>query len=85
MSRSQNKFIKQQKEKRKQQKKKQKEERKLKREENNAKGGNLSDMIAYVDEFGNITSAPPGEEESNKNDEGEAGINDDPPSQEDKS
>ena len=61
MSNSQNKFIKNQKEKRKQQKKKEKEERKKERQENNAKGGDLSDMIAYVDEFGNIVDEKPEE------------------------
>ena len=69
MGRSQNKFIKQQKEKQKLQKKKIKEERKKERKENNAKGGDLSDMMAYVDEFGNITSKPPGSEEDEKQDE----------------
>ena len=68
MGRSQNKFIKQQKEKRKQQKKKEKEERKKERLDNNLKGGDLSDMIAYVDEFGNITSEPPVEKKENKED-----------------
>ncbi|MEO9484762.1 MAG: cold-shock protein [Ekhidna sp.] len=61
MSSSQNKFIKNQKEKRKQQKKKEKEERKKERQENNAKGGDLNDMIAYVDEFGNIVDEKPEE------------------------
>ncbi len=59
MGRSQNSFIKRQKEKKKQQKKKAKEERKMERQENKVKGGDLSDMMAYVDEFGNITSEPP--------------------------
>ncbi len=62
MGSTQNRFIKQQKEKKKQQKKKEKEERKKERQENNAKGGDLSDMMAYVDEFGNITSEPPAKE-----------------------
>ncbi len=59
MGRSQNSFIKKQKEKKKQQKKKDKEERKKERQENNTKGGDLSDMIAYIDEEGNIVSEPP--------------------------
>ncbi|MEQ8904227.1 cold-shock protein [Ekhidna sp.] len=67
MSSSQNKFIKNQKEKRKQQKKKEKEERKKERQENNAKGGDLSDMIAYVDEFGNIVDEKPEEPKDPKN------------------
>ncbi|PIB35505.1 cold-shock protein [Reichenbachiella sp. 5M10] len=58
MSRSQNSFIKFQKEKKKRMKKKDKEERKLERRES-SKGGDLSEMIAYVDEFGNITSTAP--------------------------
>ena len=72
MARSQNSFIKKQKEKQRQMKKKEKEERKKERQENNAKGGDLSDMMAYVDEFGNITSEPPGsnkmEKDSNRED-----------------
>jgi S-adenosylmethionine hydrolase len=61
MSKSQNTFIKNQKEKKKQQKKKEKEEKKKERQENNLKGGELSDMIAYVDEFGNIVDEKPEE------------------------
>ena len=61
MGRSQNRFIKNQKEKKKQMKKKAKEERKKERQENNHKGADLSEMIAYVDEFGNISSEPPEE------------------------
>ena len=59
MGRSQNSFIKNQKEKKRLQKRKEKEEKKKERQENNAKGGDLSDMIAYVDEFGNIVDTPP--------------------------
>jgi len=69
MSRSQNRFIKNQKEKKKAQKKKEKEKRRKERQENNTKGGDLADMMAYVDEFGNITSEPP--EEKKKNPENE--------------
>lgn len=65
MGRSQNRFIKQQKEKKKMMKKKEKEERKKDRQENNNKGGSLDDMIAFVDEFGNIVDEPP-EETSDK-------------------
>ncbi|MCG8319941.1 MAG: cold-shock protein [Cytophagales bacterium] len=64
MARSQNSFIKKQKEKKKQMKKKEKEERRKERKENNAKGGDLSDMMAYLDEDGNIVSAPPEKDES---------------------
>ena len=61
MGRSQNSFIKKQKEKKKAQKKKEKLEKKLERQENNDKGGTLDDMIAYVDEFGNIVDEKPEE------------------------
>lgn len=61
MSKSQNTFIKNQKEKKKAMKKKEKEEKKQERRENNLKGGDLSDMIAYVDEFGNIVDEKPEE------------------------
>ena len=71
MSSSQNKFIKSQKEKRKQQKKKEKEERKKERQENNAKGGDLSDMIAYVDEFGNIVDEKPDDSQEKKSNKSE--------------
>ena len=47
-------------------KKKEKEERRKERKENNAKGGDLSDMMAYLDENGNIISEPP---EKNKGEE----------------
>ena len=61
MARSQNSFIKKQREKKKAQKRKEKEERKKERQENKNKGSDLSNMMAYVDEFGNITSEPPSE------------------------
>jgi len=60
MAKSQNKFIKQQKEKKKQKKKEDKEKRKLERKANSP-GSALDDMLAYVDEFGNISSSPPEE------------------------
>ena len=59
MSRSQNRFIKNQREKKKNQKKIEKEKRRKERRENNNKGGDLATMMAYVDEDGNITSEPP--------------------------
>jgi cold shock CspA family protein len=40
-------------------KKKEKLERKEERRANNEKGKKLEDMIAYIDEFGNITDVPP--------------------------
>lgn len=52
--------MKKQLEKKKQKKKEDKEQRKQERQENST-GGKLDDMIAYVDEFGVITSTPPEE------------------------
>ena len=49
---------KKEKEKKKQKKRQEKDEKKLERKASASKGG-LEDMIAYVDEFGNITSTPP--------------------------
>lgn len=51
-------FNKKEQQKRKQQKKKEKEQRKAERKAN-AKSGALEDMLAYVDENGNISSTPP--------------------------
>jgi cold shock CspA family protein len=42
----------------KEKKRKEKEQKRLERKENKG-SGSLDDMIAYVDEFGNITSTPP--------------------------
>ena len=61
MGRSQNSFIKNQKEKKRLQKRKEKEEKKKERQENSIKGGDLSDMMAYLDEYGNIVETPPSE------------------------
>lgn len=58
MGRSQNSFIKHQKEKKKLMKKKEKAEKKKVRQENSTKGGDLFDMMAYVDDLGNIVSKP---------------------------
>jgi cold shock CspA family protein len=52
-------FNKKEKQKRKQQKKKEKEERKAERKANAKTGQSLEDMMAYVDENGNLTSTPP--------------------------
>jgi len=46
-------------EKKKQQAKKEKAERKQERKENSKGGNNLDDMMAYLDENGNLTSKPP--------------------------
>ncbi|HEY9125467.1 MAG TPA: cold shock domain-containing protein [Bacteroidales bacterium] len=43
----------------KEKKRKEKEQRRQERKGQSRDGNNLDDMIAYVDEFGNITSTPP--------------------------
>ncbi len=72
MARSQNAFNKKQKEKNRQQKKKEKQERKEERRAN-AQAGTLENMMAYVDEYGNILDAPP-EEKAEKTDASEIEI-----------
>ncbi|MGI4835364.1 MAG: cold-shock protein [Janthinobacterium lividum] len=57
MAKAQQNFNKQDGEKKRQQKKNEKEERR--RERQASKGQSLDDMIAYVDENGNITNTPP--------------------------
>jgi cold shock CspA family protein len=57
MAKAQTNFGKQEAEKKRQQKKNEKEERRLARQA--SKGQGEEDMIAYVDENGNITSTPP--------------------------
>lgn len=59
MGRSQETFSKKEKEKKKLRKKKEKEERKEERKANASNGNSLDDMIAYVDENGNISATPP--------------------------
>lgn len=61
MSKNQNTFIKKQKAELKKRKQKDKLEKKLSRKED-PKSGKLEDMMAYVDEFGNISETPPDEE-----------------------
>lgn len=46
-------------EKKKKQKKKEKAEKKQEQRENSVKGDNPSSMIAYVDEYGNLSDTPP--------------------------
>lgn len=58
MARSQNSFLKKQREKLKQKKKEDKQEKKQERRENSP-GGDLENMLAYVDEYGNISDTPP--------------------------
>lgn len=58
MARSNNSFIKKLKAEKKKKKKEEKNNKKIERRQN-SKGGGLENMMAYVDEFGNITSEPP--------------------------
>jgi len=59
MSKSQNSFIKKEKEKKRLQKKKAKQERKKERQESKSDDTSLENMMAYVDEYGNIIDSPP--------------------------
>jgi len=59
MSKSQQSVNKKEVEKKKLQKRKEKEQRREERKANSKEGKSLEDMMAYVDEFGNITSTPP--------------------------
>lgn len=59
MGKSQETFNKKEKEKKKQKKKQDKEEKKEERKANAKKGQTFEDMLAYVDENGNISSTPP--------------------------
>lgn len=59
MGRSQETWNKKETEKKKQKKRKEKEERKEERKANAGENTSLEDMMAYVDEYGNITSTPP--------------------------
>ena len=63
MARSNNSFIKKLKTEEKKKKKLEKLEKKEVRQRN-ATGGSLEEMMAYVDEFGNISNAPPAKEPS---------------------
>lgn len=64
MSKSNNAYIKKQKELQRKKKREEKVERKNERKKNSA-GGSLENMLAYVDEFGNLTSKPPEKKHSN--------------------
>ena len=59
MGKSQETFSKKEKEKKKLKQRKDKEEKMEERKANNRKGKTLDDMMAYVDENGNISSTPP--------------------------
>ena len=59
MARSQETFSKKENEKKRQQKKRDKAEKKEERQANGKKGKSLEDMMAFVDENGNLSSTPP--------------------------
>lgn len=59
MAKSQETYNKKDKENKKSKKRKDKEEKKLERKANNNKGKSFEDSIAYVDEYGNLSSTPP--------------------------
>ncbi|WP_010661934.1 cold-shock protein [Marinilabilia salmonicolor] len=59
MGRSQESFNKKEVRNKKEKKRKEKEQKRLARKEGGDKKNSLDDMIAYVDEHGNITSTPP--------------------------
>lgn len=59
MGRSTETFSKKEKEKKRLKKQQEKKEKAEERKANAVKGQSLDDMMAYVDEFGNITSTPP--------------------------
>lgn len=59
MGRSSETFNKKEKEKKRLKKQKDKEQKKEERKANSSKGKGLEDMLAYVDEFGNLSSTPP--------------------------
>ena len=65
MGGNQNSYIKKKKAEAKRKKKQAKFEKRLEKK-NQPKSGKLDDMLAYVDEYGNITSEPPEEESSEK-------------------
>lgn len=59
MARSKESFNKKEKEKKRQKQKQEKKEKMEERKANAAKGKSLNDMLAYLDENGNLTSTPP--------------------------
>lgn len=67
-------FAKKEKEKKRAKKKMEKAEKKEERKTNNNKGKTLEDMIAYVDEYGNITNVPPDKQKRQENSNTEAYI-----------
>jgi len=65
MAKSNNAFIKKQKELLRKKRKQEKEERKIERQRNST-GGSLESMMVYVDENGNLTSTPPAKSGAHK-------------------
>lgn len=59
MARSQETFSKKENEKKRQKKKQDKQEKREERKANSNKGKSLEDMMAYIDEDGNLSSTPP--------------------------
>lgn len=59
MAKSQETFSKKEKEKQRQRKKQDKQAKKEERKANSQKGASLDDMMAYIDENGNISATPP--------------------------
>ncbi len=59
MSKSQETWNKKEREKKKEKSRKDKEERKQERKENAKEGKSFNDMLAYIDENGNLSSTPP--------------------------
>jgi len=70
MSRSQQRYQKREKEKQKLQHRQEKAEKMQERKANTQKGKSLDDMLAYLDENGNIISAPPAPENNTPSQEG---------------
>jgi S-adenosylmethionine hydrolase len=68
MARSQNSFIKKQKAERKRKKQAEKLQKRIEKK-NQETSGKLEDMIAYVDEFGNIVDEPPTEDKKDNKEE----------------
>ncbi len=61
MAKSKETFAKREKEKKRIKAREEKKEKKEERKANANKGKSLDDMLAYVDEFGNLTAVPPDE------------------------
>lgn len=68
MAKSRETFSKKEKEKKKLKKKQDKQEKKEARKASSSKGDSLEDMLAYVDENGNLTSSPPDPRKKKKTD-----------------